>query len=314
MKDEHWFSISKEGFFQSYYTDNNSEEDFLIEPLITDFLIDQWFLPLKQSKIFAWHTRIIKWIINQPWMAFEYFIIDYLARHPRITDQYKLSHRKWPYILDHEIKADLTTHLASNTNRKIDVTFWTQVHFQNIKKSFGQISNSLLKKEIDIWQWVYENQHILDKIPHHISPEIPAFINISSVPFFEENGEGKFTIFSDAFKKWEELWYHSGWPTEHLPVWVKEFLTNMTYFYQKSCMSLINFINFQIIWRSSNLSYQNRTEHKNAIRVNTYNSDKRRMVYDFYNKSGSKKLIATITFHIPEQIITKIWQQIHRSV
>lgn len=313
QRDDQWFSISKKDFYDSYYTNNNSEEDFLIEPLVTDFLIDQWFLPLKQPKVFARHTRIIRWIVNQPGMAFEYFLIDYLARHPRITDQYRLEHRKWPYILDQIVKVDFVSHL-SWLHSPISATFWTQVHFQHIKKSFGEVTKSPLKKEIDVLEWIEENQDIVNCLPAHLSPQIPSFINISSVPFLQENWDGKFTLFLDAFKTRETLWYHSWWPTEHLPESLKEFLSDMTYFYQKSCMSVTNLLVYQIIWRWNYSSFQTRTEHKNAIRINTYNSEHKRMVYDFYSKSWEKKLIATITFNLIDSVIDKIWQIIGRNV
>ncbi len=248
--------------------------------------------------------RIFQCTINSWtwWKSAEYFFLDYLMRNNHQNWSYKLNHMKWAHMIDHIIKADfLSTIDYTYKWYTIPHIIWTQLNYKSKTYFHPKPSSWIEWKERDVFQWITRGQRLLETMPESQRPQIPCFVRLNSTLLFEENDDTRNWIFSKAIDDRWSHWYHWWWPSEHMPKKYQEQLRDMSYFYQKWCVSFIRFIYSLYGKHQENVEQKTYTEHQNSLRINTYDPEMRRSVYEFFRKSD-KKSFMKITFRITDDM------------
>ncbi len=277
-----------------------------INALLLDFLMDtEDPFAEKWKGWYSWQSRIRKWILKSLWVSAEYFFLDYLMRHPSQSDAATFSHRKWPWLLDHKVKADFLTHMVfhEEDNEKLNsCSFGVQFYYKKTKYWLPVLAAwSIRHKEKAVVAWMKHNDFILERLPEYLQPEIPTFLIVNSELLQKNRNDKRIkgSLFHTAFDQWENSWYDDCGPSWMLEDKFRDQLGDMSYYYQKACFTFINMLKEIQDWVRENKNFSEHQEHERAFSVNTYNKRTKRVVFEFFQKGERNQLFMSVAFRIP---------------
>lgn len=160
-------------------------------------------------------SRLIHSMMNNPWLALEYFLADSIARfwQKKVWDTWdinvEMSSRKAPLEFDRKHKVDLLT--QANIDGEI-FKFWVQVttsRSPRIDKKESEMSELLEKIDTpwNIFEWkTFDDFCMIDS----------ALLMIVNGDVWKHiNGEWKSDL-KDAFERWNDRGFSTGGPIQHI--------------------------------------------------------------------------------------------------
>lgn len=182
-------------------------------------------------------------IMKNPWLAFEYFLVDQLNRYKYKYRWVNIYHRKWSPYLDHKRKVDYTSHIEQKN--KQDISVWVQL---TTHQSKAKIFPSSYKYEMkqkrkvvkDLSQNIFNNQELKWFQRDWIDLTAYMIVNghINEVINMERDN-----IFATAFEKRKAAKLPWWGPVKYLPKKVRQDMWTIRLTYHLSLLDFSKHLN-----------------------------------------------------------------------
>jgi len=311
-----------ENFPQGNYEDRINELIWWIKSTIPnpEHLYSFMIANVKNS-----HKLLVKWIINpmnweeyftwilkNPGLMCEYFLVDYLSRNSHEYEKYKSKrfkfiHKKWTPEQDEDLKIDFITTMTTKVNSwKYEcINFWVQLTTSKSRAEYSKKRPNWLdwvgNKKWDIFRTSNKiEEGTVDNYPASYIPDsmcllvinsnINEFINIQNI-----------NIFNNAFRSWQSEGFLPWWPTQYLNTLIKKDLANINDWYHFWLELLFTLVP-KIITNSRD--FKNIEKYNNFDILFDYNSKNKELKMDYFLKDWS--FLMSLFFIVNDKLVTKI--------
>ena len=183
-------------------------------------------------------------IMKNPWLAFEYFLVDQLNRWKYKYRWINMEHKKWSPYLDHKRKIDYTSSIQQQKNKQ-NINIGIQLTTQ---QSWGKIFPDQHKREMKqkrkivkkLSQKAYENKQIRSFEGQTVDLTWYMIVNghiNQTINIAREN------VFAIAFEKRKKEWLPWTWPIKHLPKNIRKDMWTIRLTYHLSLLDFTKYIN-----------------------------------------------------------------------
>lgn len=268
-------------------------------------------LLVKKNLVSFNRENYFNWLLKNPGLMCEYFLVDYLSRNSSKYEIYKnkrfkFLHKKWTPEQDEMLKIDfLTTLTAANKAWKYSsINFWVQLTTSKSKAEYS-------KKRLNWLDWIgtkkwaiYRTSRMIDSWeidnyssiynPHTmclmvINSNINEFINVENI-----------NIFSNAFNTWKNEWFLAWGPTQYLNDLVKNDLEKINDWYH---LWLEIFYKLLPKVLQNNRDFKSIKKYDNFDIIFDYNADKKELKMDYFLNDWS--FLMSLFFIINDKLVKK---------
>lgn len=264
-----------------------------------------------------WQVHATDWrsymkrTVKNSWLAFEYFLVDFLRRKSIKPFEYKwikykFIHIKWSPEQDSQDKIDFLTRMRFFKNKKqVKINFWIQLTTEKSRASYA-------KKSINWLDWIgtkkddiRRTSQRLDRIkalrhPESIVPDIMCLLSVNSHVNNYLNIQ-KINIFKTAFSTWQQEKYPTWWPTQYLNNDVKNDFEMINDWYK---MWLIMFYSILKKILEKDESFKWFKEKDNFFVGIEYQKESQEIKMDFFLKNET--FLMSLYFIVNKKIVNKV--------